>query len=142
MKAAKLLNRTFGALNRSVYRATGGKVAGHIGKAPILLLTTTGRKTGKQRTMPLLYLRDGGNLVVVASSGGSAESPGWFHNLKANPAVEVQTGRERRPMRVREATREEHDRLWPRFVEIYAGYDKYQRKTTRKIPIVVLEPET
>ena len=136
----KLLNRILGAVNRVLYRATGGKVGGKVFGAPVLLLTTRGRKSGKTRTMPLLYLRDDGNLIVVASSGGSAESPGWFHNLKTDPAVEVEIGRDREPRHARVATPDERARLWPRLVEMYKPYESYQQKTSREIPVVILEP--
>ena len=136
----KLLNRILGAVNRVIYRATGGKVGGKIRGAPVLLLTTRGRKSGKTRTMPLLYLRDDGNLVVVASSGGSAGSPGWFHNLKTDPEVEVEIGRDREPRHARVATPDERARLWPRLVEMYKPYASYEQKTTREIPVVILEP--
>jgi F420H(2)-dependent quinone reductase len=137
---AHLVNRVMGAAHRGIYRATGGKIAGSFKGAPILLLTTKGRKSGKPRTMPLLYLRDDGNLVLVASSGGSAGHPGWFLNLRDDPQVEVELGRDRKRLRARVATGEERGRLWPRLVEMYAPYDSYQRKTSREIPVVILEP--
>ena len=138
----KLVQKFFSAVNRVLYRATGGKIGGTMYGAPVLLLTTTGRKSGKKRAMPLLYLRDDGNLILVASSGGSPTSPGWFHNLSANPEVEVEIGRNREPRRARVATPEERARLWPRLVEMYKSYDDYQRKTTREIPVVILEPRS
>ena len=140
MSVAHLMQRTFGAANRVLYRRTGGRVGGTMKGAPVLLLTTKGRKSGKPRTMPLLYLRDDGRLVVVASSGGSPGHPAWFLNLRDDPSVEVELGRNRERRRARVATAEERARLWPRAVELYQGYDSYQRKTTREIPLVVLEP--
>ena len=134
------VNRTMGALNRRLYRATGGKVGGSFKGAPVLLLTTTGRRSGKPRTNPLLYLRDGEALAVVASEGGAPRHPAWFLNLKANPGVEVEIGRERLRLRAREATGEERDRLWPRLLELYPPYGDYQRRTERQIPVVLLEP--
>ena len=106
--------------------------------APVLLLTTTGRKSGKARTQPLLYLTDGDALVVVASFGGSREHPAWFLNLEANPDVEVQVGPEARRTRARVATQEERARLWPRLVQMYRPYESYQRRTEREIPVVIL----
>jgi F420H(2)-dependent quinone reductase len=138
----KLLQRTIGAANRVLYRAAGGRVGGRMKGAPILLLTTKGRKSGKKRVMPLLYLRDNGNVVVVASSGGTPTSPAWFHNLKASPDVEIEIGRERESRRARVASSEERARLWPRLVEMYSPYAEYQKKTTREIPVVVLEPRS
>jgi len=106
----------------------------------VLLLTARGRKTGKARTTPLLYLQDGDRLVVVASKGGAPRHPAWFLNLAANPEVTVERGRERLAMRAREADDEERARYWPQVVAMYPGYEKYQQKTSRRIPLVVLEP--
>ena len=142
MTFAKLVQKTFGAANRGVYRMTGGKVWNTLKGAPILLLTTKGRKSGKPRTMPLLYLRDGGRLVVVASSGGSPGHPAWYLNLRDEPDVEIELGGKRERRRARTATPEERERLWPRAVEMFSGYADYQRKTSREIPLVVLEPKT
>jgi deazaflavin-dependent oxidoreductase (nitroreductase family) len=134
------VNRIMGAANRRLYRASGGKIGGSFRGAPVLLLTTTGRKSGKQRTMPLLYLREGDAFVVVASEGGAERNPAWFLNLQANPAVEVEVGRAKEQRRARAATDEERARLWPRLVEMYPPYEAYQQKTARKIPVVLLEP--
>ena len=126
------------ALNILLYRKTGGKVGGKIGKARILLLTTTGRKSGKQRTVPLVYTEDGDRLVLVASYGGDPRSPAWFHNLTANPLVTVEIGSEKKTMRAGVADPDEKQRLWPKVVETYKGYAGYQRKTDRDIPVVIL----
>ena len=123
-----------------VYRLTGGRIGVRLGKLPILLLTTTGRKTGKSRTMPLLYLRDGPDLVVVASKGGSIRHPEWFLNLQADRRVEVQVGRSKQAMIALETGKGEHDRLWPKAVRIWPGYAKYQASTPRLIPLVALRP--
>ena len=124
-----------------VYRATRGRIGGRFGRARVLLLTTTGRRTGKRRTAPLGYLEDGGDLVVIASFGGSDVQPAWYLNLAADTDVEVQLrGGARQPMRARTATPEERARLWLRVVEMYAGYAKYQARTAREIPLVILEP--
>ena len=129
------------SLHAGIYRASGGKVLGKMGKAPMLLLTTTGRKTGKRRTMPLLYLEDDDSLVLVASAGGQPTHPAWYANLRADPAVEVQIGRAVQKLRARTATAEERARLWPTVVALYPGYAKYQEKTAREIPLVILGPE-
>jgi len=134
-----LLLRIFSSANRAAYRATGGKVGGSLRGAPVLLLTTTGRKTGKPRTKPLLYLREDGSFVVIASKGGAAKHPAWFLNLRAHPEVEVEVGRERRQARARVAEGEERALLWTRAVEMYGPYRDYQAKTRRQIPVVVLE---
>jgi deazaflavin-dependent oxidoreductase (nitroreductase family) len=128
-----------GAVHNALYRLSGGKVGGRMGKAPVLLLTVTGRKSGKRRTTPLLYSRDGENLVVIASVGGAPRHPAWYLNLQGREA-EVQVGRERRRVRARDADGEERDRLWAQMVGLYPPYEAYQRKTTRRIPVVVLEP--
>jgi deazaflavin-dependent oxidoreductase (nitroreductase family) len=127
-------------LNRFLYELSGGAIGGSLGGAPVLLLTTIGRKSGKERTKPLLYLAGETGLVVVASYGGAPTHPAWFLNLEATPDVWVQIKRERRPMRARRATPEEREQLWPRVVDLYPSYESYQRRTTREIPVVVLEP--
>jgi F420H(2)-dependent quinone reductase len=124
----------------AVFRLTGGRIGGRAYGAPILLLHHTGAKSGKRRISPLLYLPDGDRMVIVASKGGYTKHPGWFHNLKANPDTQVELPREGKvAVRAREASREEREELWPRVVELYEGYDAYQRSTSREIPIVVLD---
>ena len=134
----RLTLRVLGGLHNVVYRATGGKVSGRVGKAPVLLLTVRGRKTGKRRTTPLLYGRSGDDLVVIASVGGAPKHPAWYLNLQGQEA-DVQVGRERRRVRAREAEGEEREQLWAEMVAIYAPYASYQQKTSRRIPVVVLE---
>ncbi len=132
--------KLIGALHVALYRATGGRVLGSFRGAPVLLLTTRGRKSGKARTTPLLYLQDGERLVVVASKGGAPKHPAWFLNLRSSPDVTVERGRERLALRAREADDEERERYWPQVVAMYAGYAGYQERTSRRIPLVVLEP--
>lgn len=139
--------KAMAAANVWLYRRTGGRLGAHwrIGAGfrnpvPICLVEHTGRKTGQTRTTPLVYLRDGDDVVVVASQAGRPENPQWFHNVVANPEVTVQIGRERRPARARVAGPEERARLWPRLVDLYADYASYQSWTEREIPVVVLEP--
>jgi F420H(2)-dependent quinone reductase len=128
-------------VNIALFRATGGRVGGAIGKARILLLHHVGRRSGKERVAPLIFLEDGPNVVVVASKGGVDRHPAWFHNVMAMGETEVELpGRERRRVRARVAEGEERARLWPRLVGIYKPYDSYQTYTTRTIPVVVLEP--
>lgn len=124
----------------AVYRATHG-VVGHKfpGTPPMLLLDHVGAKSGKKRTSPLVYVRDGDDIVLVASKGGNPKNPAWFHNLKANPETTVQIGSEKRDVRARVATDEERKRLWPMAVKTYSGYEGYRKRTDRKIPLVVLE---
>ena len=130
--------RAVTAVHRGAYRLTGGRVAGRLAGMPVLLLTTRGRSTGRPRTVPLTYFPDGDDVVLVASYGGDDRHPGWYRNLCADPAVEVTQGRSRRAMSARTATPEERDRLWPRIVATYAGYGRYQSRTSRQIPLVVL----
>ena len=131
--------RILGGVHRAVYRLTGGKVGGKIGPARVLLLTTTGRKSGRPRTQPLLYTPAGDGYAVIASKGGAPQHPLWYLNLQANPHVEVTVGRETRQLRARDAEGEERERLWRAMTRVYAGYDRYAEKTSRRIPVVVLD---
>lgn len=133
--------KAFLALHRFVYRVTGGAIGGRMGRAPVLLLTTMGRKTGKPRTTPLLYLEDEGPLVVVASNGGADRHPAWYLNLQNNPVATVQIRRETKTVRARRASPEEKARLWSRLTSMYDGYEGYQRRTHRQIPLVILDPQ-
>ena len=111
------------------------------GLLPTLLLTTTGRKSGEPRALPLIYGEAGDAYVVVASKGGLPEHPLWFRNLEAQPECEVQVGRKRLRARARVAEGEERERLWARMAKLYPPYDEYQRRAAgRVIPVVVLEP--
>ncbi|HEU5008903.1 MAG TPA: nitroreductase family deazaflavin-dependent oxidoreductase [Jatrophihabitantaceae bacterium] len=130
-----------------LYRHTGGRLGKkwHVGSAlrngvPVCLLTTTGRKSGQPRTVPLLHMADGENVILVASQGGLPTNPAWYHNLRANPDVTVQLGRTTRRMRARTADAAERARLWPRLLEVYADYASYQTWTDREIPVVICEP--
>lgn len=105
----------------------------------VLILTTTGRRSGEQRSTPLIYGTHGEDYLVVASKGGAEEHPGWYLNLEASPEVRVQVGGDRFSARARAATREEKPTLWPIMVERWPAYDEYQAKTERDIPVVVLE---
>jgi deazaflavin-dependent oxidoreductase (nitroreductase family) len=134
-----LLRRLMGG-HATVYRLTRGLVGHRIpGGPPMLLLDHVGAKSGQKRTAPLVYVKDGDDIVLVASKGGNPRNPAWFHNLKANPETTVQIGSEKRPVRARVATDAEHKRLWPKAVATYGGYAGYQKRTDRKIPLVVLE---
>ncbi len=129
-------------LNVELYRRTGGRIGGKIKGAPILLLDHVGRKSRERRTTPVLYLRDGDDVVIVASRGGSDATPAWWLNLKAAPATTVQIGSETVPVTAREADPTEKARLWPKLVEMYGDYAVYQRRTTREIPVVILAPRS
>jgi deazaflavin-dependent oxidoreductase (nitroreductase family) len=131
----------FGTEHVRRYQETGGEV-GYVWRegATILLLTTTGRRTGEPTTTPLIFRRDGENYVVVASKGGAPEHPGWYRNLSKSPEVEVQVKAERFRARARTASGDERERLWRAMNEVWPSYDDYARKTDREIPVVVLEP--
>ncbi len=136
---ANLGFRILGGTHRRVYRLTGGKIGGRIGKLPVLLLTTVGRKSEKPRTQPLAYTRVGDGYAVIASKGGAAQHPLWYLNLRANPLAEVTVGRDTHEVRARDAEGEERERLWRALADLYPGYDRYAQKTSRRIPVVVLE---
>lgn len=123
----------------SLYRLSGGSIAGTFRGVPVLLLTTTGRKTGKKRTKPLLYLKDNDQVVLVASHAGASTHPTWWRNLQHNPYAEIQIKRTVQQVKAREATPEERERLWPKLVALYPDYETYQKRTTRTIPIVLLQ---
>jgi len=132
--------RWTGKLNIPLYRLSGGRIGGHIAKAPVLLLTTTGRKSGQARTAPVVYLADGENMVVIGSNAGHNRTPAWSLNLKANPDADVEVGRERRPVRARVAEGDERADLWRKHNEQYSGFDEYEARTNRDIALFVLEP--
>ena len=139
----RLVELVFGPLltvHQWLYEQSDGRIGASLGGRPMLLLRTIGRRTKQPRTAALLYVRDDDAYVVIASKGGAPQHPGWFHNLTAQSAVEVQVGRERIPVRARVAEGEERSRLWARADEINQGqYATYQSRTSRVIPVVVLE---
>lgn len=109
---------------------------------PVLLLTTTGRRSGKARTTPLTFFRDGTDLVVIASNGGADRPPDWSLNLARNPHATVEIGTDRLLVRARTASEQERERLWATVTATYSGYARYQERTQRRIPIVLLTPHT
>ena len=131
--------RWVGRLNVPLYRLTRGRLFGRVGGSPVVLLTTTGRKSGQQRTAPVIYMRDGDRLVVIGSNAGNARAPAWALNLVANPGAEVQVGGEKWRVNARVADGEERADLWKRFNEQYSGFDDYKAATKRKIRVFVLE---
>lgn len=132
--------RALGRLNTPVYRLTRGRLMNKLGRAPVMLLTSVGRRSGQARTAPVLYGVDGDSLVVISSNGGNHNAPGWSYNLEANPDAEVQIGGERRNVRARVADGEERERLWRKMNEQYAGFDDYEANVSRDIAVFVLEP--
>ena len=135
----RLLNLLSGS-NVWLYRVSGGRIGGRMGRAPVLLLHHVGRRSGRKRVTPLLFLADGPRLVVVGSKGGAVKHPAWFQNLRASPLTTIEVGRRRIRVRAREASEEERGAYWPRLVEIYPSYDLYRRRTNRVLPVIVLEP--
>jgi deazaflavin-dependent oxidoreductase (nitroreductase family) len=133
--------KILGTLHRRLYRASGGKLGKTFFGSPILLLTTTGRRTGRPRTWPLTYLAEGERLIVVASNGGQPNHPSWYLNLRADPRVSVQLAERNYKMIAQIAEGDERARLWSRVVEEYPAYAEYQRKTERQIPVIVLRQE-
>lgn len=132
--------RQFVKIHIGLYRATGGRIGHHLpGAPPSLLLDHVGAKSGTKRTTALAYMQDGDNFVLVASKGGHPKHPAWYHNLRANPDVDVQVGATRRSVHARVADSEERDRLWPRVVDVYSGFGSYQDRADREIPLVILE---
>jgi len=138
------LGRRSTKIHVALYRRTGGRLGGHLPGWPsarILLLDHTGAKSGLRRTSPLMFHEAGDVVAVVASKGGQPTHPAWFHNLRANPDTTIQIGSVVRDVRARVATDEERERLWPKFLAFYPGYDFLQRNAKgRRIPIVILDP--
>ena len=132
--------RAGGKLNVPVYRLTHGRVGGKVGRAPVLLLTSTGRRSGAQRVAPVLYMRDGANIIVIGSNAGNENEPGWSHNLKANHDAHIEIGAQHSDVRARVAVGEERERLWKAMNAEYAGFDEYDERTSRDIAVFVLEP--
>jgi deazaflavin-dependent oxidoreductase (nitroreductase family) len=132
--------RASGKLNVPLYRLSRGRIGGKVGRAPVLLLTTTGRKSGVSRTAPVLYMRDGERLVVIGSNAGNVKPPAWALNLRATPDAVVEVQSDKREVRARVADGEERAELWRRMNEEYAGFDDYKAKTSRDIAVFVLEP--
>ncbi len=124
------------------FRANGGRVGGQFEGAPLLLLHTTGAKTGAERIAPVMYQDVDGTYAVFASKAGAPTNPDWFHNLRANPSATIEVGTDTLPVRAREAEGAERDRIWEIQKQRYPGFADYEAKTTRTIPVVVLEPSS
>ena len=141
--AGSLRLRVLHLLPRSnviAYRASGGRLGGRMQKAPVCVLHTVGRKSGKPRETPLLYLADGDKVVLVASAGGRETSPAWYHNLRAMDAAEIEILGRRTKMTPRLASAEELFFYFTKLNEIYSDYDAYQARTKREIPVIVMSP--
>jgi F420H(2)-dependent quinone reductase len=124
----------------ALYRLTKGRIGGKYQGAPVALVDSVGRKSGKRRTHPLVCTEDGENLVIIASKGGVNRHPAWYHNLMANPETKANWYGDVRQVRAREAEGAERQRLWAQMVEANPTYEAYQRRTDRRIPVIVLEP--
>jgi deazaflavin-dependent oxidoreductase (nitroreductase family) len=132
--------RWTGKLNTPLYRLSGGRIGGKVGKAPILLLTTTGRKSGQKRTAPVVYLRDGERMVVINTNAGNAKVPAWSLNLAADPKAEVEVGKRKIPVVARVAEGEERADLWRKHNVQYAGFDEYDAELDREPQVIILAP--
>ncbi len=135
----RLLTRAFIGAHLALYRASAGRIGAELGGLRVLLLTTQGRRSGVPRTAPLVYFEDGDRLVVIGSKGGDPHDPLWWENLKKTPDASVQIGAEIRRVRARLASPEERARLWPRIRGENPAYAGYEKRTSREIPVVLLE---
>ena len=137
----QLAAKAFLWVHVTLYRLTNGRIGGKfIAGSPILLLTTTGRRSGKRRTRPLAYIRDADRFVLCASNGGSPRRPGWYHNLCATGRAEIQVGPERVAVSAKTADPAERSRLFPRFVQMYKGYAGYEHKNQPPDPARGADP--
>ena len=137
----RLLVRALSITHLAVQRLTRGRVLDRVAGMPVLLLTTTGRRSGKPRTRPLTFFRDGPAYVVVASNGGAERAPDWSLNLARNPRAVIVIGRHELRVTARPATTAERERLWPQIVATHTAYARYQERTRRTIPMLVLDPD-
>jgi deazaflavin-dependent oxidoreductase (nitroreductase family) len=135
------LNTAMTQMHVRLFQASGGRFGGTLDGAPLLVLHHTGAKSGSRRQSPVIHMRDGEDLVIIASLLGSPKNPAWYHNLRAHPDdVEVDVRGGRRAVRARQATREEAAELWPRLVESYPPFETYATRTDRELPVMILEP--
>jgi deazaflavin-dependent oxidoreductase (nitroreductase family) len=123
-----------------LYRSSGGRIGGRIGKNPVLLLTTKGRRSGKPRTVPVMYFMDDSAYIVTASAAGAQRNPGWFFNVRSNPQATIEVGRQRINVVGEVASPEKRAELWTRLLEIAPGFANYQKHVSREIPMVILRP--
>jgi F420H(2)-dependent quinone reductase len=139
MSLATKLTRAGTACHVALYRSTRGRLGGRMGRRQIGLLTTTGRRTGKQRTTPLMTFEHGADVVVIASNGGSDRVPSWYGNLTADPRVTLEVAGTRRAMTARTATADERPAIWQRVTTEAHNFAGYETRTAREIPVVILE---
>lgn len=141
MRVPRPIIRAVGRVHAGIYRASGGRLLATVRGMPMLLLTTTGRRTGKARTVPLLYVRDAAAYAITGSQGGHDADPAWVGNLRAEPVATIQVGEWTHLVSAAEADPETHDRLWPMFVATFAGYADYRARTDRPFAIFLLAPQ-
>jgi len=137
---SKVIIRFFIAVHIFFYQQSGGWVGGKVRGLNVLLLTTTGRKSGRPRTMPLGYFEHNGGYVIIASNSGSDHQPDWYYNLKSNSLAGIQIMNHRTPVRAEQVTSEERGSLWNELIRIFPGYADYQKRTSREIPLIMLNP--
>ncbi len=133
--------KIFTRFNVWVYRLSRGRLMNRLGGDPICLVEMTGARSGRQRTIPLMYVPDGEDVLLVASQGGAPRHPVWYHNLVAHPQVTITEGGRRRAMTARQLAGEERAAAWPICVEHYSPYAEYQTRTQREIPVFRCEPD-
>ena len=136
----KILSQLFLNFHVFIYRLTGGKVMGAFGANSILLLNMVGRKTGKKRTTPLMYFRDGNNYVISASAGGADANPAWYYNLKSNPETTIQVKGDKIQVIAQEASPDKRKKLWAQLTSTAPQFKQYEKKTKRTIPMFILRP--
>lgn len=132
--------KVYTRINVWVYRLSGGRLMNAVNGDKICLITMTGAKSGKKRTIPLMYVPHGDKVILVASQGGAPKNPVWYYNLKVHPDIMVEQDGVHRALKARHVDPEEKAQLWPVCVEYYRPYDSYQRRTTRDIPVFLCEP--
>lgn len=135
---ARHMIKLFGKVHKALYGLSGTRVFNNVGQMPTLLLTATGRKSGKPRTVPLLYVETDDGYAIVASFAGAPDHPAWYRNLQKNPQASVQIADRVIPVMASTASTDEKHILWPQFTDMYPDYDNYQRDTDRDIPVVLL----
>lgn len=140
LRIVKPIMKWFSRFNVQIYQLTGGRVLGSFNGSRCCLVTMTGRKSGKKRTIPLIHLPHGDDVILVASQGGMDVHPIWYRNLLAHPDIEIQEGSIKRKMRARRATDEEKRELWPHLLTFYKDFDEYQTRTDRNIPVMICTP--
>ena len=141
MQPPALIVRVMGRVQAAVYRASGGRIGSRFGKASILILTTTGRRSGRTRSAPLIYVEDTGAYWIVGSFGGRDEHPAWVHNLRADPTAHVTIRDKTIPVRAHAASPADRERVWPTLLSVYPAYSSYEGRTGRRFEVFALEPD-